>query len=175
MRAAERADGVDMNERIVTLYAFTLAMCERLMADVSQEEMERQPTAGVNPPAWILGHLAICTDFAQQLMGRPTRLPKTWHEEFGPGTSPLSTTHAYPSRDELLDALRGGHAEVVAALATLDAATLSAPNPLSGMPFLQQTLPTAGDLLAHLMTTHEAAHLGHLSNWRRQMGRKPLF
>src|SRR3954471_14788538 len=128
-----------MDEQGVTLYAFTLAMCEWLMADVSQAEMERQPTAGVNPPAWILGHLAICTDYALQIMGRPMRLLKTWHEEFGPETSPLPTTHAYPSRDELLDALRGGHEEVVAALATVDAAKLSAPNPLSGMPFLQQT------------------------------------
>jgi hypothetical protein len=164
-----------MPEQVLTLYAFTLAMCEWLMADVSQEEMERQPTAGVNPPAWILGHLAICTDYALQLMGRAMRLPKTWHEEFGPGTSPLPTTHAYPSREELLDALRSGHAEVVAVLESVDAAKLAAPNPLSGIPFLQQTLPTAGDLLAHLMTTHEAAHLGHLSNWRRQVGRKPLF
>src|SRR3954463_13311012 len=108
-----------MNERVLVLYAFTLAMCERLMADVSQEDMERQPAAGVNPPAWILGHLAICTDFALQLMGRPMRLGKTWHEEFGPGPSPLPQKHAYPSREELLDALRSGHAEVVAAIATV--------------------------------------------------------
>src|SRR3954447_11558478 len=105
-----------MDQQIVTLYAFTLAMCERLMADVSQAEMERQPTAGVNPPAWILGHLAICTGYSLQIIGRPMRLPPTWHEDFGPGTSPLPKTHAYPSREELLDAMRSGHAEVVAAL-----------------------------------------------------------
>src|SRR3954468_506780 len=120
-----------MPERGLVLYAFTLELCGRVMGDVSQEEMQRQPAAGVNPPAWILGHLAICTDFALQLMGRPTRLPKAWHEEFGPGTPPLPQQHAYPNRDELLAAVRSGHAEVVSALATVDGARLAAANPLS--------------------------------------------
>jgi DinB family protein len=163
-----------MPPQFLTLYAFTLAMCERLMADIPQEEMERQPNPGVNPPAWILGHLAICTDYALQLMGRPMQLPAAWHEEFGQGSSPLPQKHPYPTRDELLNALRSGHAAVVNVLPSIDAKQLAAPNPLNA-PFLQQTLPTVGDLLAHLLSTHEAAHLGHLSNWRRQMGRSPLF
>jgi uncharacterized damage-inducible protein DinB len=144
------------------------------MADIKQEEMDVQPSADVNPPAWILGHLAICTDFALSLLGLPMRLPKNWHEEFGPGSSPKAQQPPYPSREELLTALAAGHAAVVAALPSVDAKTLAAPNPLA-MPFLKKTLPTKGDLLAHLLSTHEAAHLGHLSNWRRQMGRAPLF
>ena len=164
-----------MPAQLVTLYAFTLAVCERLMADIRQEEMERQPAKGVNPPAWILGHLAICTDFALKLLGQPTLLPASWHEEFGPGSSPLPEKHPYPSRDELLSALAAGHAAVVAALPSADAKVLAGPNPLVSLPFVVQTLPTVGDLLAHLISTHEAAHLGHLSNWRRQTGRAPLF
>ena len=164
-----------MPPQLLTLYAFTLAMCERLMGDIPQEEMEHQPTAGVNPPAWILGHLVICTDYALNIMGQPMRQPKEWHGEFGPGSHPLPQKHSYPTRDELLTALRTGHAEVVAALASVDPKRLTAPNPLAQFPFLIETLPTAGDLLAHILSTHEAAHLGHLSNWRRQTGRKPLF
>jgi uncharacterized damage-inducible protein DinB len=164
-----------MSPQILSLYAFTLAMCERLMADISQDQMDIQPTGGVNTPAWILGHLAICTDFALNLLGQPMRLPKNWHTAFGPGSSPLPQEHPRPSREELLSALRDGHAAVVAALAKVDANALAGPNPLSSMPFLVQTLPTVDDLLAHLLSTHEAAHLGHLSNWRRQMGRPPLF
>jgi uncharacterized damage-inducible protein DinB len=164
-----------MPAQLMTLYAFTLAVCERLMADIRQEEMERQPAKGVNTPAWILGHLAICTDFALKLLGQPTRLPASWHEEFGPGSSPLPEKHPYPSRDELLSALAAGHAAVVAALPSADAKAMAGPNPLVALPFVVQTLPTVGDLLAHLISTHEAAHLGHLSNWRRQMGRAPLF
>lgn len=164
-----------MPEQLVVLYAFTLALCERLMADITQEEMEHQPAAGVNPPAWILGHLAICTDYALQFLGKPLRLPESWHAEFGPATSPLPKKHPYPGREELLTALRTGHAAVVAALPLADPKVLAGPNPLVSMPFVMQTLPTIGDLLAHLISTHEAAHVGHLSNWRRQMGRAPLF
>jgi len=35
-------------------------------------------------------------------------------------------------------------------------------------------LPTRGDLLAHILTTHEATHLGQLSAWRRQLGFPPV-
>lgn len=163
-----------MSAQLTTLYRFTLASCEALMADIPQAEMDVQPSPGVNPPAWILGHLAICTDFALTLMYEPKRLPEEWHAEFGPGSKPLSEKHVYPDKDELLIALREGHEAVAAALANVTPEQLAAPNPLP-MKFLQQNLPTVGDLLAHLLTTHEAAHLGHLSNWRRQMGRAPLF
>ncbi|MEX2170010.1 MAG: DinB family protein [Pirellulales bacterium] len=163
-----------MSTQLTTLYRFTLASCEALMADIPQEQMEHQPSPAVNPPAWILGHLAICTDFALDLMGQPKRLPEEWHAEFRPGSKPLSEQHSYPDREELLIALREGHEAVVAALLQVTPEQLAAPNPLP-MKFLQRTLPTVGDLLAHLVTTHEAAHLGHLSNWRRQMGKPPLF
>ena len=164
-----------MPEQFVALYAYTLALCERLMADVSQEEMERQPAPGVNPPAWIVGHLAICTDYALQFLGQPKRLPESWHAEFGPASSPLSEKHPYPSKEELLTALRSGHAAVVASLPSADPQVLAGPNPLVSMPFVMQTLPTVGDLLAHLISTHEAVHMGSLSNWRRQTGRAATF
>jgi uncharacterized damage-inducible protein DinB len=163
-----------MSDKLVTLYRFNLAYCERLVADVTEEEIDVQPTVDVNTPAWLLGHLAICTDYALKQFGLPTRLPKRWHVAFGPGSQPKPRETSSPSKEELLAALREGHAAVEAALASADLAVLAEANPLP-FEFLKQTLPTRGDLLAHLMATHEAAHLGHLSNWRRQMGRAPLF
>lgn len=164
-----------MSPPLLTLYSFTLTSCERLLADVTDEQMSHQPTPGVNPPAWIVGHLAICTDYALQFLGKPHRLPAEWHAEFGPGSQPLSQQHPYPPKAELLIALKEGHAAVLEALPSATPEMLAAPNPLTAMPFLTQTLPTVGDLLAHLLSTHEAGHLGHLSNWRRQMGRPPLY
>ena len=157
---------------LITLYRFTLSACESLMADVAEEEMADQPSPGVNPPAWVLGHLAIATDYALELLGQAKRLPQEWHEEFGPGSEPLSQKHPYPSKVELLIALREGHSAVEAALPSADPQALAGPNPIAP---LAKALPTAGDLLAHLLTTHPAMHLGHLSNWRRQKGRPPLF
>ncbi len=37
-----------MSPHLLTLYALTFAMCERLMADISQEEMELQAAKSVN-------------------------------------------------------------------------------------------------------------------------------
>ncbi|HEX6960722.1 MAG TPA: DinB family protein [Lacipirellula sp.] len=164
-----------VSPEFLTLYSFTLASCERLVADVSDDELAHQPTPGVNTPGWILAHLAISTDYALQLLGRPKQMPTAWHEAFGPGTKPPTSRDAYPAKAELLAALRRGHEAVVAALPRTSEEQLRAPNPLTALPFLVETLPTAGDLLAHLISTHEAAHLGHLSNWRRQTGRPPLF
>ncbi|MEM9185282.1 MAG: DinB family protein [Planctomycetota bacterium] len=154
------------------LYAFTLSVAESLMRDVTDEELSHQPAAGVNTPAWILGHLAICTDSALTLLGEPRRLPDDWHNGFGRGSDPSSPDLPEVTKQELMTALREGHAAVAAALPGADPAALAAPNPLS---ILARALPTKRDLLAHLLTTHEAMHLGHLSNWRRQMGRPPLF
>lgn len=164
-----------MNNPLLTIYAFNLRVCESLMSDISQDEMLQQPSSGVNPPAWLLGHLALGTDYALKMMDQPMRLPNEWHEQFGPGSKPEALGDKTPKQEELLIALKDGHAAVAAALPEVAAERLAEPNPLTDLPFLVETLPTVGDLLAHLLTTHEAAHLGHLSNWRRQMGRPPLF
>ena len=47
------------------------------------------------------------------------------------------------------------------------AAQLAAPSPFAPM---LELLPTAGDLLAHVLTTHATMHLGQLSAWRRLKG-----
>lgn len=163
-----------MDDTIRTLYAFNHAYCQSLLADMDEKEMLKQPSPDVNPPAWLLGHLAICTDYALQMMGLEKRLPAEWHAEFGPQSSALSQEHPYPSKQEMWDAYTTGHKAVESASRDVTAETLQKPNPLP-FEFLQKHLPTTGDLLGHLMTTHESSHLGHLSNWRRQMGRKPLF
>jgi len=163
-----------VNDTIRTLYAFNFVYCQSLFADIGAEEMLEQPSPAINPPAWLLGHLAICTDYALQMMAFDKQLPTEWHEEFGPRSQPLSQKHPYPSKQEMWDAYAAGHKAVESASREVSTETLQKPNPLP-FKFLQENLPTTGDLLGHLMTTHEASHLGHLSNWRRQMGRKPLL
>lgn len=162
-----------MNEQLLTLYRFTLGMCESLVRDIADDEMAHQPAEGVNPPGWILGHLAIVNDMALAMLGREKTLPTTWAYEFGPQSDPLpQRMEAYPTKDELMTALRKTHAGVCDVVAETDLAKLTDPNPISA---LAKTLPTQGDLLGHILTTHAAGHLGHLSSWRRQMGRAPLF
>jgi len=154
------------------LYGFALQMCRMLTADLDDSKLTIQPMAEVNHPAWILGHLAVATDYALQTMGQRRVCSKEWHEKFGRGSKPLPERSIYPTKDELFSAIERGHELVTSALQNAPAERLSAPNPVD---FLKKPLPTVGDLLAHLMTTHVAFHLGQLSMWRRQMGFAPIF
>lgn len=163
-----------MNDYLRQVYAFNLSYCEALLKDIPESEMRAQPSPGINPPAWLMGHLAICTDFTLELMGGMKQLPEKWHKEFGPQSLPLSKEFPYPTKDELWHAYSAGHADVTALSTEVPTDLLEHPNPLP-FEFLKMLLPTTGDLIAHLMSTHEASHLGHLSNWRRQMGHPPLF
>ncbi|MEM8945716.1 MAG: DinB family protein [Planctomycetota bacterium] len=161
-----------MDDYFRTLYAFNRNFCEQLLADIADDEMLVQPAANVNTPAWLLGHLAICTDFALGTLGQEKQLPRDWMVYFGPGSKPIPGDRTWPDRQAMWDAYVSGHDLVAAASRDADPTLLAAPNPVE---FLVSAMPTAGDLLAHLMTTHECFHLGHLSNWRRQTGRAPLF
>lgn len=161
-----------MNDSFRTLYAFNHGYCRQLLSDISDEEMLLQPSKNVNPPAWLLGHLAICTDFALGILGEEKQLPEEWMAFFGPGSKPTPDDQPWPTREEMLNAYSAGHKLVDAASHDIKPEQLTQPNPID---FLIKALPTSGDLLAHLMTTHESLHLGHLSNWRRQTGRAPLF
>lgn len=154
-------------QRELTLYAFVLQYCEMLAAGIDDHRLAEQPLPGVNHPAWILGHLAVGTDYAAKILGERFACPIDWHRQFGPGSTISGNRSIYPTKDELLAAIRVGHARVTAALAHVDEAKLAAPNPLG---VLVNELPTVGDMLAHLLTTHAATHLGQLSAWRRMIG-----
>ncbi|MEN0110797.1 MAG: DinB family protein [Planctomycetota bacterium] len=162
-----------MNEQLRRLYDFTLGYIESLLADVPDEEMATQPRGGGNPPAWIVGHLAVVNDAVGKTLGLAPELPEAWGAEFGPGSSPAPASDVgYPPKDELLTALRASHARVREAVSGVDLATLTDPNPIAQ---LRRGLPTVGDLVAHCLSTHAAMHAGHLSSWRRQTGRPPLL
>ena len=163
-----------MFERERKLYAFNLAFCERLLADVSEEEFSEQPAPGMNPPRWIVGHLAVSSDGGARLLGGATRLPGDWHAAFSAGSKPVDEAGPKPTKEELLRAIRETHERLLSTLDAADPASLDQPH---GVKFesVERFFPTRGDLLAFLMSGHEAFHLGQLSAWRRARGRAPLF
>lgn len=144
----------------------------RALADIDESKLDHQPLPGVNPPRWILGHLAISSDYALQAMGGPMRCPKEWHKRFGPGSPPISDGPK-PSKEELIEAVISGYAAACAASCNADPAVMARPHSAA---ILKDTpIKTIGDLVTHLLTTHIAFHLGQLSAWRRQIGRSPLY
>src|SRR3990172_723303 len=157
-----------MFDREIKLYAFMLQYCRLLTNDIEESQMSVQPTPGVNPPVWILGHLAAATDYATRMLGEKAVLPESWHRMFGRGSKLLEDTQPYPTKKELLAAIEAGHERVTAAARNADPERLAGPH---NVDLLKDLLPTMGDVVAHLMTTHPATHLGQLSAWRRQMGK----
>ncbi len=163
-----------MFERQLTVYAFLLNYARRLVADIDDARFADQSSPEVNHPAWLLGHLAISTDLAALLLKKRTACPKAWHKLFGPGTAALPDRSLYPAKEELVRALEDGHSRVIEAIGKADPGSLAEPHALPIDDFAT-SLPTKADFLTHLLTSHEAGHLGHLSNWRRQMGMPYLF
>lgn len=158
-----------MFEHARKLYAFQLGYLRLLVGDLDDARLAEQPVAGMNHAAWLLGHLAISTDFALAMLGREKACPETWHSTFAPGSTVRADRAAYPSRTVLLDALTRGHEAVDRAVTEAPPEVFDRPHPLE-IAFLKRSLPTVGDLVAHLMTTHEATHIGQLSAWRRALG-----
>ena len=105
-----------MFENELTLYAFNLQYCRNLAHDIPDERLTHRIAPGVNPPHWILGHLAIATDFAAGCLGLPKACPTEWHREFGPGSKPSDVPGFRVTRSELLQAIASGHERVAAAI-----------------------------------------------------------
>jgi hypothetical protein len=163
-----------MFETELRLYEFSLGLAKRMAAEIDESEMNVRPGDGSgNPPVWILGHLAVSTDFALRALGRPMLCPPAWLKMFGPGSDSGAVPEPRPTKADLMAALERGHAAVTAAVREADPAALDRPHTI---PFFQGTpLRTVGDTLALLLTTHEGLHLGQLSAWRRTRGRKAMF
>ena len=94
-----------MLETATQVNLFLIGYCRRLMADIPDERLAEQPLAGVNHPAWVLGHLAWTADRAVEMLGGRSVQPAEWASLFGRGSVPSSTRAAYASKDELLRAV----------------------------------------------------------------------
>ncbi len=156
-----------MLNHVTYVYGFNLMYAETLVKDVSAEQMVEQPGGVINHPAWSLGHLVVSADHLGQLLGLESSLPDGWDKTFVTGGEPSGDRAAYPTKAELLDALKAQHARNTDAAKNADAATFSAPHPNEGT---RKYFPTVGDQVTFLMTGHEMDHLGQIAAWRRAMG-----
>lgn len=64
-----------MLDSAIQVNAFLMQYCRMLVGDIADERLAEQPCAGVNHPAWVLGHLAWTADGALSLLGAPKVLP----------------------------------------------------------------------------------------------------
>jgi hypothetical protein len=156
-----------MMQRELMLNGFVLHYARLLAEGLDDATWADVPVPGMNPPLWVYGHLTMVADLAATILGRPSSLPAGWAQAFGPGSDPTKPPSPRPTRAELLAAFEAAHEKLRDAVKGATAAQLDAPSPF---PPLLKFLPTAGDLLAHILTTHATCHLGQLSAWRRLKG-----
>ncbi len=163
-----------MMDLVLPAFKLNLWYSQRLVADLTEEQMCAQPAAGrvMNHPAFLLGHLALVAgDFAGGFVGLSPICPEGWKELFNQGAKPLADRSLYPSKAALLQKLEEAHARLADAAAKAAPETLAQPAPEK----IRERFPTVGALLVGLMTSHEASHNGQLSAWRRAMGLPPVF
>ncbi len=161
-----------MLDSAIQVNLFLIGYCRRLVADIADERFADQPVAGVNHPAWVLGHLAWTADRALEMLGAPALLPAEWAALFGRGSTPSASRFAYASKEDLLRAVEAGYEELRQKVRSASPEKLAQPttNPLA-----KETLPTLKEMVAFLLCGHMGVHLGQISAWRRLIGLPPLF
>jgi uncharacterized damage-inducible protein DinB len=161
-----------MFEREQTLNSLMRHFAKALVKDIDDADMAKQPFEGANHPAWILGHIVVSTDGVLRTLGQAPTAPPEWQPLFGRGSTVSADRAAYPSKAALLAAVETAFDRASAAAAATSEDQIAGPHQVE---MLQRGLPTKGDLIAMLLTTHVAQHLGQLSAWRRAMGRPAMF
>lgn len=172
-----------MLEYSLSLFDFNLAYLKLQAQDIPGDTFPLAAFPGGKSAQWLLGHLALSNDFALQLLNQPTLCPDEWRTRFGPGSDPDRLTKG--SEKHGPETVRPGLAELLAMIekgagVIKQAARVVPPERLAErhhvpMKQLLRWVPTVGELLAHLMSTHFATHLGQLSVWRRQHGLPEVF
>lgn len=143
-----------------------------LVADIPAERMAEQPLAGVNHPAWVLGHLTLTAVHGLTVLGTTVELADGWGALFAPGSQLTGVRADYPGKDELLAAFQSRYQQLQQAAATASAEQLAQ---ASTHPMTRELLPTARESVSFLLTGHLGVHLGQLSTWRRLIGLPPMF
>ncbi|MEM6798134.1 MAG: DinB family protein [Planctomycetota bacterium] len=154
----------------INVFRVSRAYCDSLVEDIAPEDFCKQPVAGLNHPAWIVGHLAVSADRHGTFVGGVAELTG-WKTKFGFGSEMSADPADYPDKATLIAAWHAAHDRYIAAAQAASPELLAGPNEY----VRPEQLPTLADFITFSMTAHTAIHLGQLSAWRRADGRAPLF
>ncbi len=156
-----------MHELVLRLSQRNVQYALMHLEDIEDAKMCVQPAGLVNHPAWIVGHIAGSMDLVLRTLDREGNMPASWNAQFGWGSKPTADRAAYPSKEQLLQALQRQHQAVAEAISATPVEAFD--QPLQDER-LRQFMPTVGGLVFSMLTNHQAIHLGQLSAWRLAMG-----
>lgn len=142
---------------------------QRLVADLSDADMVSQPVPGVvmNHPAWTIGHLSPYPPVLAAIL-KGESFVDPLNSPYGRGSKPVADVAAYPAKAAAMDVYFRGHDQLAETLKEADPRVFAAPIPLARW---KERFPRIGDAVLYLMLSHEGAHLGQISAWRRAGGR----
>lgn len=151
---------------MLRLFELMRMMAAEAASGLSPEAFD-EPRGGSNSPKWITGHLALGMDFGLNLLGQPQASIQDMMPTYGPNSPGGKIGDDGRTQQSLVAHLKESGDKLAAAFQQVTNEHLDQPNPT---PFLVEELPTIGDLLGHLMTTHLSLHTGQLSQIRRELG-----
>jgi len=154
-----------MVEEILNSYRLLIADARRMVSDIPDSQMSAQPL-GLNPPAWILGHLVYSAQQIGGELGLAPWLPQPWIHAFRTGSRPAEQS-TYPPKSELLAALDDAFERISRQVRTIAEAGLLQPLPDERW---RTSFPTLAHAIVHILAAHTSLHLGQLSAWRRASG-----
>jgi hypothetical protein len=150
----------------MTLFRFVLGLTHKVVEGIEEEQMRTQPAAGINPPIWILGHLAVVLDMGLATAGLTPICPAAWGKAFGPNSRLDSIPHGIATKAQIMQKISEAGELLLAKVPQMTEAELAKLRP--GQLF-EKELPSVRDLLENLMFTHHMLHVGQLTVWRRLM------
>ncbi len=154
---------------VLRSWAHQRGYAQRLVADLSDEDMVSQPVAGVtmNHPAWVLSHLTLYAGIVGAML-RGEEFEDPLKHRHGRESRPVNDVNEYPRKEALLAEYFRVHDDAARVLGEVGTGALEREMTL---PRWRERWPRVGDAVIHLMLHHEAVHLGQISAWRRAGGR----
>jgi len=143
---------------------------ERLVSDLSAEQMIAQPApngkAPANHPAWVFSHLNVYLPIIESLIaGKEFADPKA--HQFGMDSKPEADGSIYQPKEKLIETFVSAHDSITKQLENAPPEIFENEVKLERW---KSSFPKAGFALPYLMLLHENQHLGQVSAWRRIQG-----
>lgn len=158
-----------MNDALIATITHTRNQTLKLVADVADDQMVRQPAPGTNHPAWVLGHLLLVEhNFLKTVSGgQGPSLDASWNDIYGMKSTPVADQSKYQPKSFYIEKLAELRTKILTRLKEMTDGDLAQPHP---DPTRRERFPTILHAVLLYGTWHEAYHAGQLGAWRRVQG-----
>lgn len=142
----------------------------RLLEDLSDEELFARTSPAANHVAWQLGHLVASERRLVEAVcpGKSPELPAGFEQAHQKETAGTQSHDGFRTKDDYLELYRRQREATLTAIDAVSESDLDKPSPEA----LRKFFPTVGAVLA-LTAMHQMWHIGQITAVRRHLG-KPV-